>query len=166
MPPNDPPVILADEPTANLDSKHGHEVAKLLRNAARDEERSVVIVSHDARLKDIADRVLWLEDGRFLAVSEMAIDPVCGMAVERDGGMHYRYEGRPTTSARLGVGTSSSRRRIGSRARTWMRARPLLENGDDRYLDAASTVLLRYRSSFRLGNRPALKRSPSTSTRG
>lgn len=92
---NDPAVILADEPTANLDSKIGHEIARLLRQAATETGRSVVIVSHDERLKDVADRILWLEDGQFRSMSEMATDPVCGMSVERVGGtLHYRYEGR------------------------------------------------------------------------
>jgi len=90
---NEPAVILADEPTANLDSRIGREVARLLRRAASEEGRSVVIVSHDTRLKDIADRVLWLEDGEFRAMSEMATDPVCGMAVEREGAPHYRHDG-------------------------------------------------------------------------
>jgi len=87
---NDPAVILADEPTANLDSKIGHEIARLLRRIASEEGRSVVIVSHDTRLKDIADRVLWLEDGSFRTMSDMATDPVCGMAVERDATTPHR----------------------------------------------------------------------------
>src|SRR5512141_3252705 len=62
---NDPALILADEPTANLDSKIGHESMRLLRKSAKEQGRSVVIVSHDPRIKDIADRVLWLEDGQF-----------------------------------------------------------------------------------------------------
>lgn len=62
---NDPDIILADEPTANLDSKNGHEVMSLLHNIAKKDNRSVMIVSHDQRIKDIADRVLWLEDGIF-----------------------------------------------------------------------------------------------------
>ena len=90
---NEPAVILADEPTANLDSKIGHEIARLLRKAADEQRRSVLIVSHDARLKDIADRVLWLEDGEFRSMSEMATDPVCGMAVEREGAVHYVLDG-------------------------------------------------------------------------
>jgi putative ABC transport system ATP-binding protein len=90
---NEPAVILADEPTANLDSSIGHEIARLLRRAATEQHRSVVIVSHDTRLKDIADRVLWLEDGRFKAMSELATDPVCGMAVEREDSSHYRHRG-------------------------------------------------------------------------
>ena len=91
---NEPAVILADEPTANLDSKIGHEIARLLRRIATEERRSVVIVSHDARLKEIADRVLWMEDGQFRSLSDMAADPVCGMAVEREGTPHYRHDGQ------------------------------------------------------------------------
>ncbi len=83
---NDPALILADEPTANLDSSHGHETMRLLRQVARERGRSVVIVSHDARIKDIADRVFWLEDGQFKSFVEMATDPVCGMSVEVDAG--------------------------------------------------------------------------------
>lgn len=90
---NDPTLILADEPTANLDSRHGHETMRLLREIAKESGRSVVIVSHDARIKDIADRVLWLEDGQFKDVVEMATDPVCGMAVEREGAFAGVLEG-------------------------------------------------------------------------
>ena len=81
---NDPALILADEPTANLDSKIGHEIMRLLRAIAKDQGRSVVIVSHDQRIRDIADRVMWLEDGQFKDIVTMATDPVCGMAVERE----------------------------------------------------------------------------------
>lgn len=81
---NDPALILADEPTANLDSKIGHEIMRLLRKIAKEQKRSVVIVSHDQRIKDIADRVLWLEDGQFKEMKTMATDPVCGMTVERE----------------------------------------------------------------------------------
>jgi putative ABC transport system ATP-binding protein len=62
---NDPALILADEPTANLDSKIGQEIMRLLRRIAKEQRRSVIIVSHDQRIRDIADRVLWLEDGEF-----------------------------------------------------------------------------------------------------
>ncbi len=90
---NDPPVILADEPTANLDSSIGRDVARLLRRLATDDGRSVVIVSHDARLKEVADRVLWLEDGAFMELSQMATDPVCAMAVEAADAPHFFAEG-------------------------------------------------------------------------
>ena len=61
---NRPRVLLGDEPTANLDSRHGQEVMELLRRLAKEEGCGVVAVSHDARLEAIADRVLWLEDGQ------------------------------------------------------------------------------------------------------
>ncbi|MFA5883185.1 MAG: ATP-binding cassette domain-containing protein [Acidimicrobiia bacterium] len=90
---NNPPVLLADEPTANLDSKIGHEVARLLRALAHDEGRSVLMVSHDTRLEEVADRVLWLEDGALKDLERMATDPVCGMAVARDAGPHFQHAG-------------------------------------------------------------------------
>ncbi|HEX7975947.1 MAG TPA: ATP-binding cassette domain-containing protein [Anaerolineales bacterium] len=91
---NDPALILADEPTANLDSKIGHEIMRLLRKVARQQGRSVVIVSHDQRIKDIADRVLWLEDGQFKEFLTMDIDPVCGMAVEREQAVVLKWKGQ------------------------------------------------------------------------
>jgi putative ABC transport system ATP-binding protein len=90
---NDAPVILADEPTANLDSGHGREIARVLRDLATEDGRSVVIVSHDQRLKEIADRVLWLEDGQFRELAAMAVDPVCLMAVESGDGHHAEHDG-------------------------------------------------------------------------
>lgn len=84
---NDPPVILADEPTGNLDSQRGMEVAMLLHDIARDDRRAVVIVTHDPRIEDIADRVLWLEDGKLRdgrqPAGESVRDPVCQMLVDR-----------------------------------------------------------------------------------
>lgn len=80
---NDPALILADEPTANLDSRIGREIMRLLRRVAQEQARSVVIVSHDQRIQEIADRVLWLEDGEFKDFITMVTDPVCGMAVDR-----------------------------------------------------------------------------------
>jgi putative ABC transport system ATP-binding protein len=92
---NKPDLILADEPTANLDSRHGYEIMRLLRRIAKDEGRSVIIVSHDQRIKDIADRVLWLEDGAFKQMAAMAVDPVCGMAVDQaHAPAHAELDGR------------------------------------------------------------------------
>jgi putative ABC transport system ATP-binding protein len=90
---NDPALILADEPTANLDSKIGHEVMNLLRRIAKDQGRSVVIVSHDQRIRDVADRVLWLADGRFTDVVTMSTDPVCSMSVERERAVSAERDG-------------------------------------------------------------------------
>ncbi len=91
---NDPTVIFADEPTANLDSKIGHEIMHLLQRIAREQDLSVVIVSHDQRIKDVADRVLWLEDGQFKAMAMMATDLVCGMSVEREKAATGEWGGR------------------------------------------------------------------------
>lgn len=63
---NEPKVILADEPTANLDSKSGKEVTRLLCNIACAEGKAVIIVSHDTRLRDVAKRVIIIEDGRLV----------------------------------------------------------------------------------------------------
>jgi putative ABC transport system ATP-binding protein len=83
---NAPPLILADEPTGNLDSAKGQEVMMILHDIARDEGRSVILVTHDPRVEDIADRILWLEDGalrdRKSEPHTWARDPVCGMRVD------------------------------------------------------------------------------------
>ena len=91
---NDPQLILADEPTANLDSKHGHDVVALLRDIAKQQRRSVIIVSHDHRIREVADRVLWLEDGRFKDIGQLRRDPVCGMLVDELTEVRAEYGGR------------------------------------------------------------------------
>jgi putative ABC transport system ATP-binding protein len=79
---NRPALIFGDEPTANLDSAHGAETMRLLPRLAKEHETTVLIVSHDERLREVADRVLWLEDGRFKELRGLERDPVCGMLVE------------------------------------------------------------------------------------
>jgi lipoprotein-releasing system ATP-binding protein len=61
---NDPPLILADEPTGNLDSRAAQRVFGIFRRLARDEGRTVVVVTHDQDLAQSADRRLHLVDGR------------------------------------------------------------------------------------------------------
>lgn len=58
-----PRLIMADEPTASLDSHSGHTVIELLRDLAKESNRTVLMVTHDPRLIDVADRVTHLEDG-------------------------------------------------------------------------------------------------------
>ncbi len=60
----DPPIILADEPTANLDSKTGRDILHLLRDHAGELHKAVAIVSHDPKVEEVAHRVIHLEDGR------------------------------------------------------------------------------------------------------
>jgi putative ABC transport system ATP-binding protein len=58
-----PPIIMADEPTAALDSQSGHTVTDLLRKLAKEQDCTVLIVTHDPRVIDVADRVAYIEDG-------------------------------------------------------------------------------------------------------
>ncbi|HEX3684784.1 MAG TPA: ABC transporter ATP-binding protein [Bryobacteraceae bacterium] len=62
----DPDLLLADEPTAALDSASGQAIMRLLREFGRQHGRAVVVVSHDPRWKEFADRVVRLEDGRLV----------------------------------------------------------------------------------------------------
>ncbi len=67
-----PGIILADEPTASLDRKSGREVVELLKNLARDQGKSILLVTHDNRILDVADRILVLEDGRLESLAANA----------------------------------------------------------------------------------------------
>ena len=66
---NRPSVVLADEPTGNLDSATGHEILELLRSATEEYGQTTVMVTHDAAAASIADRILFLADG--LIVDQM-----------------------------------------------------------------------------------------------
>lgn len=61
-----PKVLLADEPTASLDSKKAYEVAELLRDLAKQFNTTVIMVTHDTRLIDYCDRILEMEDGKLV----------------------------------------------------------------------------------------------------
>jgi len=64
-----PRLLLADEPTAALDSRTGREVVELLRRLAREQGCSVLMVTHDPRILDVADRLVEMEDGRLSEAS-------------------------------------------------------------------------------------------------
>ena len=59
-----PPILLADEPTANLDSQVGLQIMELFRNTAKQQEQGLVIVTHDPNVRRFADRVVRIRDGR------------------------------------------------------------------------------------------------------
>ena len=90
---NNPDLILADEPTANLDSRRGLEVMRLLRRISIELDKGVVVVSHDHRMREVAHRVVWLEDGRFRSDVVTARDPVCGQVVEVEVAPTASFEG-------------------------------------------------------------------------
>ncbi len=58
-----PDIVLADEPTGNLDSKAGEEIVKLLRHASEEMGQTIVMVTHDSHASSYADRVVFLKDG-------------------------------------------------------------------------------------------------------
>jgi putative ABC transport system ATP-binding protein len=60
---SDPPILLADEPTANLDRQVGTQIVSLLRQLAVEHGKTVMLVTHDDRLLEYADRVVTMEDG-------------------------------------------------------------------------------------------------------
>ncbi len=62
----DSPILLADEPTANIDSATAVQILELFRRLAKDQNRALVIVTHDPKVRAIADRVLQIRDGSLL----------------------------------------------------------------------------------------------------
>ncbi|WP_149536801.1 ATP-binding cassette domain-containing protein [Siccirubricoccus phaeus] len=65
-----PGLILADEPTAALDRQSGGEVVRLLRDLARQRGTAILLVTHDPRILDLADRIIAMEDGRVVPASQ------------------------------------------------------------------------------------------------
>jgi putative ABC transport system ATP-binding protein len=61
-----PKLVLADEPTAALDSKSGRNAVEIMRRLAREEGCTVLLVTHDNRILDMADRILQMEDGQLI----------------------------------------------------------------------------------------------------
>lgn len=62
-----PKLILADEPTASLDKKTGHETVALLSEIAKDKKVAILLVTHDSRILDVADKIVNFEDGKIIA---------------------------------------------------------------------------------------------------
>ena len=59
-----PKIVLADEPTAALDKKSGRDVVDIMHNLAKQQGCTILLVTHDNRILDIADRIIYMEDGR------------------------------------------------------------------------------------------------------
>ncbi|MDZ8029576.1 ATP-binding cassette domain-containing protein [Nostoc sp. DedSLP04] len=70
---NRPQLILADEPTAALDKASGRDVVELMQKLAKQQNCTILLVTHDNRILDIADRIVHLEDGRLASPTEQAI---------------------------------------------------------------------------------------------
>jgi len=78
-----PTVVFADEPTGNLDSKTGAEILELLRSSAEELGQTMMMVTHDAQAATIADRVLFLADGRIVEELERSPAPEILAAMAR-----------------------------------------------------------------------------------
>ncbi|HPP13326.1 MAG TPA: ABC transporter ATP-binding protein, partial [bacterium] len=69
---NDPAIILADEPTGNLDLRTGKEIIQLLKQMNREKKVSVITATHDLKMLDVSDRVVWVRDGLIERVEDRA----------------------------------------------------------------------------------------------
>jgi putative ABC transport system ATP-binding protein len=61
---NDPAIVLADEPTGNLDQKTGKEIIDLLKKLNRESGVTIITATHDDKMLDVSDRIVWIADGR------------------------------------------------------------------------------------------------------
>jgi putative ABC transport system ATP-binding protein len=61
---NDPAIILADEPTGNLDLNTGEEIISLLKNLSQERNMTVISATHDIKMLNVSDQVVWIRDGR------------------------------------------------------------------------------------------------------
>ena len=68
-----PAIVLADEPTAALDSKTGRDVVNLIQQLAKEQKGAILLVTHDHRILDIADRIVQMEDGKLRHNSTMGV---------------------------------------------------------------------------------------------
>lgn len=64
---NDPDIILCDEPTGNLDSERGEQIAELLRNLNQEKGKTLVVVSHEEKIAKMANRIIHIRDGRLIS---------------------------------------------------------------------------------------------------
>ena len=65
---NAPAIVLADEPTGNLDRKTGREIIELLKSLNQDKGVTIISATHDLKMLDVSDRIIWVEDGRIARV--------------------------------------------------------------------------------------------------
>lgn len=69
---NNPSIVLADEPTGNLDLKTGEEIIHLLRELNQKEGVTIISATHDYKMIDVSDRVVWIRDGKISKIEERA----------------------------------------------------------------------------------------------
>ena len=67
-----PQIILADEPTAALDKASGRDVVEIMENLAKEQGCTILLVTHDNRILDLADRIIYMEDGYLVDSPDVA----------------------------------------------------------------------------------------------
>ena len=68
---NNPSIILADEPTGNLDSQTGEEIINLLKEISKNRAKTLIIVTHDKEIADMADNIINIRDGKITEIKEI-----------------------------------------------------------------------------------------------
>ena len=66
----DPTILLADEPTGNLDSKSSSEIIQLLQKANKEYKQTIIMITHNLEIAKLADRIIHIEDGKFISINE------------------------------------------------------------------------------------------------
>ncbi|NUQ70025.1 MAG: ABC transporter ATP-binding protein, partial [Chthonomonadales bacterium] len=69
---NNPSIVLADEPTGNLDLNTGTEIIELLKRLNRDQGVTIISATHDLKMLDVSDRIVWIRDGQVAKIEERA----------------------------------------------------------------------------------------------
>ena len=85
---NRPAIILADEPTANLDLYTGEEIINLLKEMNDESGVTVICSTHDHKMLDISDRIIWMEDGRVKRIADRADVDIHIDKIKEPGGTH------------------------------------------------------------------------------
>ena len=99
-----PRVLMADEPTASLDAQTGREIIEFMQTLARREGCAVLIVTHDSRILDVADRILTLDDGRMIetdVIFERMVDELAAIVAELPQVFAYFPENAAPRSAKV-----------------------------------------------------------------
>ncbi|WP_449462641.1 ABC transporter ATP-binding protein [Tardisphaera miroshnichenkoae] len=86
---NDPALILADEPTGNLDLSTGLEIIDLLKQLNREKGVTIMTATHDLKLLEVADRILWLRDGKIERIEERAEVGVQSASPEKEAEVRH-----------------------------------------------------------------------------
>jgi putative ABC transport system ATP-binding protein len=87
-------VLLADEPTAALDSENGHAIMTVLAEIARDRGRGVLVVTHDPRIVPFADRIVRIEDGKIIGEERASDRKDEGAAARKNDGAERKDKKR------------------------------------------------------------------------